>query len=111
MVTADLRQVLKEIPDGSVDLVLLDVDNGPDFLVYADNAAIYRADFLRGVLGALRRAVSSRSGPHRRPRTSRRPWPRSSAPPPCVSLPVRLQDRSEAYVLHLAQRTTVEDGD
>lgn len=36
-----------------LDAVLLDVDNGPDFLVHTGNAAVYRADFLRAAAGAL----------------------------------------------------------
>jgi spermidine synthase len=51
---ADVQQVIEESPPESFDLVLLDVDNGPDFLVYDDNAAIYEPGFLRGVSRALR---------------------------------------------------------
>ena len=35
------------------DVVLLDVDNGPGFLVHATNAALYRASGLRAARGAL----------------------------------------------------------
>lgn len=40
---ADVAQVLSGAadPSGPWDLVLLDVDNGPDFLVHAHNAALY----------------------------------------------------------------------
>jgi spermidine synthase len=31
----------------SLDLVLLDVDNGPGYLVYDDNASLYRTEFLK----------------------------------------------------------------
>jgi spermidine synthase len=44
---ADVRQVLASTTDHSLDLVLLDVDNGPDFLVYDGNSDIYRSCFLR----------------------------------------------------------------
>lgn len=47
VVVADVRDVVANQPDGSLDGMLLDVDNGPDFLVYDANAAIYRPDFLR----------------------------------------------------------------
>jgi spermidine synthase len=46
--------VVAEAAPGSLDLVLLDVDNGPDFLVHEDNAAIYQAEFLGDVRAALR---------------------------------------------------------
>jgi spermidine synthase len=44
---ADVRQVLASMPGQSLDLVLLDVDNGPDFLVYDSNADLYGSSFLR----------------------------------------------------------------
>ncbi len=52
---ADVRDVLAGDPidpSGSWDVILLDVDNGPDFLIHADNAALYRAEAL---LSAYRR--------------------------------------------------------
>lgn len=49
----DVAEVIETVPPGSVDAVLLDVDNGPGFLVYDANAAVYRAPFLR----ACRRAT------------------------------------------------------
>ena len=38
----------------SYDLVLLDVDNGPGYLVYQDNASLYESTFLAEVATALR---------------------------------------------------------
>ncbi|RZT19984.1 spermine/spermidine synthase [Kribbella sp. VKM Ac-2569] len=46
VVIGDVRAVVTDLPDGSVDAILLDVDNGPDFLVYNENSAIYSSDFL-----------------------------------------------------------------
>ena len=51
---AEVQQVVAEAAPDSFDLVLLDVDNGPDFLVHQDNARIYEAPFLREVRRALR---------------------------------------------------------
>lgn len=51
---ADVRQVVGESPDESFDLVLLDVDNGPDFLVFPGNAGLYEVPFLRDAHRALR---------------------------------------------------------
>jgi len=42
----DVAQVLAEAADDRYDLVLLDVDNGPGYLVHEANAAIYRTPFL-----------------------------------------------------------------
>jgi spermidine synthase len=50
---ADVRQVVPGLEPGSVDLILLDVDNGPGFLVYDDNADVYRAPFLIACRNAL----------------------------------------------------------
>jgi spermidine synthase len=40
-------------PQGPWDVVLLDVDNGPDFLVHAENAALYRPEGLAAARAAL----------------------------------------------------------
>jgi spermidine synthase len=40
-------------PSGPWDVVLLDVDNGPGFLVHASNAALYDGEGLRAAHGAL----------------------------------------------------------
>ncbi|GAA4618449.1 spermidine synthase [Saccharopolyspora hordei] len=42
----DVAEVITAQPAGSVDVLLLDVDNGPGYLVLDANAAIYRAGFL-----------------------------------------------------------------
>ena len=101
---ADVRSVVRDLADEAVDVVLLDVDNGPNFLVYADNAAIYQAPFLAdcrrvladgGVLGIwssdasppLTRALSDAFG-------------RCDAHP----VPVRLGRRDSTYHLFLARR-------
>ena len=65
----DVRDVVRACPDGAYDGVLLDVDNGPDYLVYDANAEIYQVGFLtecRRVLrpgGALTLWSSTSSGP------------------------------------------------
>jgi spermidine synthase len=42
----DVRHAVASEARGSLDGILLDVDNGPDFLVYDENAAIYESSFL-----------------------------------------------------------------
>lgn len=54
VMTADLRLAMAEATPAAYDLVLLDVDNGPGFLVYDDNEAIYQSEFLGQVRNALR---------------------------------------------------------
>jgi len=53
VVVGDVRQVVQTSTSGSVDVVLLDVDNGPDHLVHADNRALYQRDFVHRVTDAL----------------------------------------------------------
>jgi spermidine synthase len=55
---ADVRTVLSEPssraePAGTWDAILLDVDNGPDFLIHAENAALYGAEALRSAYRRL----------------------------------------------------------
>ena len=54
IVVADIRMAISEATPGSYDLVLLDVDNGPGYLVYDDNAEVYQEGFLREVGAAVR---------------------------------------------------------
>ncbi len=50
---ADIRDVVRALDPETVDLILLDVDNGPGFLVYDDNAAVYGSVFLVSCREAL----------------------------------------------------------
>lgn len=54
VVTADIRTAIAEATPAAYDLVLLDVDNGPGFLVHDANEEIYQAPFLSQVKRALR---------------------------------------------------------
>jgi spermidine synthase len=47
VITADIRTAMAEATPAAYDLVLLDVDNGPGFLVHDDNEAVYQEEFLR----------------------------------------------------------------
>jgi spermidine synthase len=46
VVLGDVRDVVQSQPELSLDAILLDVDNGPDFLVYNENSAIYTSPFV-----------------------------------------------------------------
>ncbi len=104
IVTADIRQALAEATPSTYDLVLLDVDNGPGFLVYDDNADVYRADFLRTVAEALRPggAVVVWSAAEAPELQSELEAVFGSATP--IPFDVRLQSRDEQYWLYLARR-------
>lgn len=53
--TGDVAAVLRgdEGPAGPWDAILLDVDNGPDFLIHQPNSALYEAPLLEAALGRL----------------------------------------------------------
>jgi len=50
---ADIRDALRDATAGTYDAVLLDVDNGPGFLVREANAAVYQAPAVRNAARAL----------------------------------------------------------
>ncbi|QNN51662.1 hypothetical protein [Nocardioides mesophilus] len=54
VVVADIRMAIREAAEAAYDLVLLDVDNGPGYLVHEENAALYEQTFLAEVERALR---------------------------------------------------------
>jgi spermidine synthase len=106
---ADVRQVIEEAPARSFDLILLDVDNGPDFLVYEANAALYEPTVLERARAALRPgavlAVWSSTESPRLARALEAVFGTSST----TQHPVTLQGREETYWLHSAR--TAPPGD
>ncbi len=50
---ADVLDVVPGLPAASLDAVLLDVDNGPGFLIHQRNAAVYRSTFLAAAARTL----------------------------------------------------------
>ncbi len=93
----DVRDIVERQPRGSLDAILLDVDNGPDFLVYDANAAVYQSGFIGTCAERLRTGgVLSL-------------WSQDDSPPLRAALaehfdrvvadchPVRLQGRDEQY--------------
>ena len=98
----DIADHVARADPASYDVVLLDVDNGPDYLVHAGNAELYRVPFLRrcarvldagGVLVVWSMTESEALTTGLRA-VFARAWTR-----PC---PVRLGTRRETYWLHLA---------
>ncbi|KHL10744.1 hypothetical protein CLV56_1003 [Mumia flava] len=100
----DVRAVVAEQAVRSVDLILLDVDNGPDFLVDDDNAAVYVAAFLRTCAERLRArgelcVWSQADSPDLRDRLAT-----VLDDVTAVRVPVVLQGRDEAYWLLKGRR-------
>jgi spermidine synthase len=105
VMTADIRVAMAEASPAAYDLVLLDVDNGPGFLVYDDNEAVYQREFLEQVEQCLR------------PGGALVIWSAAESPMlqaelekvfgKAVAVPfdVTLQSRDEHYWIYLARRT------
>jgi spermidine synthase len=101
---ADVQQVIAESGPETFDLILLDVDNGPDFLVHQQNAALYEAELLQQAWQALRPdgvlVVWSSTESERLTETLREIFEEAGTEP----CPVVLQGRQETYWLHSAHK-------
>lgn len=101
IVLDDVANALAEARDAEFDLVLLDVDNGPDFLVYPANAALYRDEMLAQCRRVTRDTgvtaiwSMSRSGPLERSLAE------TFGAVEVIPVPVQLGTRAESYWLFL----------
>ena len=106
IVVADVAVALAEATPASYDLVLLDVDNGPGYLVHDANATLYQAPALEAARQALRTggvlAVWSAAEAPELERTLRTVFGNVEALPHDVLL----QDREEQYWLYAARVTS-----
>jgi spermidine synthase len=103
VVVADIAVAVAEARPASYDLILLDVDNGPGYLVHEANATLYSAPFLTDARAALR------------PGGALVVWSADAAPELEAALrevfgeveaaphEVLLQDRDERYWLYVAR--------
>ncbi|HEX5861514.1 MAG TPA: hypothetical protein VFY58_06710 [Nocardioides sp.] len=110
-VVADIALAVEEAPDASYDLVLLDVDNGPEHLVHERNAELYREPFLNEVRRMLRPggavAIWSAERSPELEATLDHVFGSSRA----AAYDVNLQGRDEKYWLHVARvRAVASDG-
>ena len=100
----DVRDAVRDLPAGSVDVVLLDVDNGPDHLVHADNRVLYQRGFVHRLAATLTDdgvlAVWSMSRANQLEAILRRLFEDVRT----TAHVVRLQERDEAYWILVASR-------
>jgi spermidine synthase len=104
VVIADIRVAMAEAGRATYDLVLLDVDNGPDALVHESNRELYTPEFLATVADVLRPggavAVWSASESASLDDALTQVFRAATS----IPFEVRLQDRDERYWLYLARR-------
>ncbi|MGV1003244.1 MAG: spermidine synthase [Candidatus Nanopelagicales bacterium] len=98
----DVSEVVAGAAPGTYSLILLDVDNGPDALVYPANARLYEREFLLAARGALGRGglLAIWSAAPCEPLQVR--LEEAFAQVTAVPLEVDLQGRSEQFWLYLA---------
>ena len=104
IVVADVRAAVAEATPASYDLVLLDVDNGPGYLVHDSNAEVYAVPFLRQLHDLLRPGgalVVWSAAPDRALGEAVEQVFGAVAP---VPFDVQLQGRAEQYWLYQARR-------
>jgi spermidine synthase len=104
VVTADIRQAVDEAAPASYDLVLLDVDNGPGFLVHDENSAIYEVRFLSAVHALLRPGGAMVVWSAAESTALRDALAEVFGEATPIPFEVRLQGRDEHYWLYLARR-------
>ena len=104
---ADVQLVVEEAAPGTYDLILLDVDNGPDFLVHESNAALYRTGFLRRAHGALRSGGAVVIWSSTRSPALEQALDEAFGEFRTEDHPVVLQGRDETYWLHGAVKQAV----
>lgn len=96
---ADVTDVIRAQPDGSLDAVVLDVDNGPDFLVHPHNAAVYCDPMAAECARVLRPGGTLWVWSMADSATLRDTLARHFTAVRATAVPVTLQDRDETYWL------------
>lgn len=107
VVVADARQAIAESRSATYDLVLLDVDNGPGFLVYEYNAALYQAGFLRQVREVLRPGGALAVWSSAESAELQRALGEVFGDVTTCRLPVTLQGRDESYWIYASGRAGI----
>jgi spermidine synthase len=106
VVVADVGAALAEAAAASYDLVLLDVDNGPGYLVHEGNSALYRAPFLTEVRRVLRPGGALAIWSMDEAAGLRQVLGEVFDETDALPHPVRLQDRDEDYWLLVGRKAS-----
>jgi len=106
VVADDVRRVVRAQPISSLDAIVLDVDNGPDFLVHDTNAAVYRPGFVETCATRLRAGGHLCVWSMDDSAALRAAMARQLSDVRGTSLPVTLQGRAEHYWILTGRRDT-----
>lgn len=93
----DVREVVSDAAAESFDAIVLDVDNGPDFLVHDANAAVYESGFVDLCASRLRPDGHVCVWSMNRPATLVEALAARFSEVTQTEVPVSLQNRAEAY--------------
>lgn len=93
----DVREIVPAVPAAGLDAILLDVDNGPDSLVYGDNARVYQSEFIQLCASRLRASGHLSLWSQADSAPLRAVLAEHFAVVTVESLPVNLQGRAENY--------------
>jgi spermidine synthase len=104
VVIGDVRDLVAAQPDASADAVLLDIDNGPDSLVHAGNAAVYGDAFVAECARVLRPGGTLAVWSMADSASLRTTLGAHLVDVDAERIPVRLQGRDEAYWILTARR-------
>jgi spermidine synthase len=110
VVNADIREAVAEARPDGFDLVLLDIDNGPGFLVYDENRSVYEETFLGRIREALRDGGALVVWSAAETEPLQRAMAAVFGNCEAVPHPVRLQTRDECYWLYLSRLSVPEPG-
>lgn len=99
VVVGDVRDVVTAATPASLDAIVLDVDNGPDSLVLPANAAVYHGAFLGVCSDRLRAGGTVVVWSQEDSAALRSTLAEHFTDVSVERVPVRLQDRDEAYWL------------
>ena len=93
----DVRDIVPAVPAAGLDAILLDVDNGPDSLVYGGNARVYQSEFIQLCASRLRASGHLSLWSQADSAPLRAVLAEHFAVVTVESLPVNLQGRAENY--------------
>jgi spermidine synthase len=110
IVIDDVRAVVAAQPPASLDAILLDVDNGPDFLVHDANAQVYDAPFLATCAERLRPGGAVCIWSMADSAALRRAMATELANVRAEAVPVTLQGRDEQYWVFIGTRQDAVGG-